>query len=693
MNNVFLEVKSHNSNIFKVKTSLNDIKPIFYNKNNEFELKDIIKIMNIENENYKNEFKNKYIKLNEEQCQKRYDIIIVIKKFIIENSINANIFYYIIHLFDLLIIKNNKHKLISSIEKIGLGALFISLKFFHGNRNSISNKKYKSLYNNRYFSMQEIAKIEFLCLKLIHYHLIRPNPIKYIEFFIINGVLYDSDLNANNKNNTNYQETFNHLYCLIFKNLDLIMSFSNEYIKYNPFYLSGFIIGFSRNILNMEKFPKQFTAFYDFTKINFNDIYNELISKFKNILSGVGFERCDKKVNCLNTIYIGNDIKELENQSLQHIKKNLNLFYNFELINNQTEQNLSSRKYNNTYYMNPFYNCKVSLKYKNIKKYKSNDVKKVENNNNNNNVQASNHAYHSKKSTIFQNCTSKVKNIYKFNPLLFETFANSSCNNIYKNKIQLVKAKASQMLKKQNDKKIIINKCSLLNKIKNNEIKNSENPPEKINIDNISKINTTDSSSNASTNLLSNKLGNKLVLENNNFCSNETKAKRKIIIENNNFNKVKIFKSRSSLYWQDNKKTNTNKENEKEEINQIQKQKEKKIQNNSNSIRKCDKVKNNDNIQKIFVNRKVNNINFITEYNNKNEEVKKIKVYDFKKRISQNIEEKLTENNEKIIKILNGNTSKLSRMASDFETSNNKRVHIRMFYKLKNSSLKNCLYS
>ncbi len=162
--------------IIKIKSLLMISSSIFYTKNKETYLTDIFKSImgNNEDKIYKEKFKHINIVLNEEQNQKRYDIIMVIKKFIIQNKINSYIFYYIIHLFDLLIIKNNKNKIFSSLEKLGLGALYICVKFFHENNSSssISNKKYKSLYNNRYYSMQEIAKIEMLCLKLINYNLI-----------------------------------------------------------------------------------------------------------------------------------------------------------------------------------------------------------------------------------------------------------------------------------------------------------------------------------------------------------------------------------------------------------------------------------------------------------------------------------------------------------------------------------------
>ena len=68
-------------------------------------------------------------------------------------------------------------------------------------------------------------------------------------------------------------------------------------------------------------------------------------------------------------------------------------------------------------------------------------------------------------------------------------------------------------------------------------------------------------------------------------------------------------------------------------------------------------------------------------------------IFSFKRKFTENIgkkinDEKFGKNNGKINQIINDNKSK-SKMANKFEDINNKRIHIRMFYKLKNSSLKN----
>ena len=65
--------------------------------------------------------------------------------------------------------------------------------------------------------------------------------------------------------------------------------------------MSCFIIGLSRNILNMEKYPKPFRKFFKLTISSFNEIYNELLKKFKNILNN---KNKDKRNNTKKIILL-----------------------------------------------------------------------------------------------------------------------------------------------------------------------------------------------------------------------------------------------------------------------------------------------------------------------------------------------------------------------------------------------------
>lgn len=716
MNNEQLKINKNISDSLNNKSLLTIIRTKCDKNNNDIDLKGVFKIMNINNGNeiYNEQFKHINIILNEEQSQKRYDIIMTIKKFIIENEINTNIFYYIIYIFDLLIIKNNKFKLISSFEKMGLGALFISIKFFHENNNnlSIGNKKYKSLYNNRYYSMHEIIKLEVLCLKLINYCLTRPSVINFIELLISKGILYDSDLNNNNIG-SNYNDTFNHLYFLIFKNLDFVVLYSNDYIKYNPFYLSCFIIGLSRNILNMEKYPKPFRKFFKLTISSFNEIYNELWQKFKNILNNKNKDkRNNTKKNYLASLYLKKHLKEVESQSFLHVKKNLNYYYNLEILNSEINQNLSCRKDNNAHNINPFLNRKISLKHDKQNTFENNGIKKI-NKNENKYIQYSSQPP-APLQRMLQNCSIKVKNLYKFNPSLFSEYLNSSTNN--NNINSLNKSKPSHCFKKSIDKIEFNGNNNLKENKDNNEMKKLENSRENKKDEKISNLHIY----NSSKKFIKNRTAIKFIFKDNenkdineNNYNNIKKEEKNLYKEENNLKKkYKFTKSKSSLNWifDKNKEKEIKKEKDKEEemkeINKNEKEEISKNENENEKIKKYNylvsirtsykkKKKNNCN-QNIHMNRinNINKYNIHTENDSKNEEEKNMNFFSFKRKYTEKIEKKINDeqynkNNGKINQIINDNKTKLSKMANKFEDINNKRINIRMFYKLKNSNLKN----
>jgi hypothetical protein len=187
--------------------------------------------------------------------------------------------------------------------------------------------------------MEEVTKIELLCLKLINYDLTEPSSINFIELFLEDGIIFKSSINSN-KNYTQNNDGLNSLKYTILINLENIMIYSNEYIKYNPFYLSCFVIEFSRNIFNLKMWPEIVCSTYDLLKINnYNEIYNELSSKYKSVLSNIKLNQKNKSINKKETIISRNN----NNNS------NLNLNLNFISFNEenkaQCHKYLSFRKY------------------------------------------------------------------------------------------------------------------------------------------------------------------------------------------------------------------------------------------------------------------------------------------------------------------------------------------------------------
>ena len=616
------------------------------------------------NKLYKNQFKFINIALSEEQNKKRYDIILSIKNFIMHNNINTNILYYIIYLFDILIIRNNKYKLFSAIEKIGLGALILSIKFYHENCNNsvIKNKKYKLLYQNRYYSMEEVTKIELFCLKLINYDLTEPSSINFIELFLGDGIIYKSDVN-NHKNHIENNDGINSLKYTILINLENIMIYSNEYIKYNPFYLSCFVIEFSRNIFNLKNWPEIVCSTYDLLKINnYNEIYNELTSKYKNVLSNIKLNQKNKNINKKETIMSRN------NNNNSNLNLNLNFISFNEENKTQCHKYLSYRKYDTSALLEAFSN-------KNKPMQQNIDTIKKKNN----------HSTKTRENIEIQN-NSKTKNtINKIYTCLFEHYIKSSIRN-HNNKSNQnsdIKHKASGFFKNTNNRII---KNNIAKKDENNKDANSASTRAMIGQGNKNKSEKNfyeyrriklDIKTNSFRRKLKNKVIESSTKEENKSELDNTSKKVELpeekIIKNNS--KYNCIKSISTKNYNNDNKINYNRY-EKEAL--TKRAKDRKI-SNLISIRKTYKTKQNNCSYNFLINKNRTNENV-----DKNKEETKEENSDVKVIYNNNITRKFIHRKHDSEIYENENNNVLSKEIYDLHILNNKKSHIRMFYKLKN---------
>ena len=616
------------------------------------------------NKLYKNQFKFINIALNEEQNKKRYDIIISIKNFIINNNISTNILYYIIYLLDILIIRNNKYKFFSALEKIGLGALILSIKFYHENctNSVIKNKKYKLLYHNRYYSMEEVTKIELLCLKLINYDLTEPSSINFIELFLGDGIIYKSDVN-NHKNHIENNDGLNSLKYTILINLENIMIYSNEYIKYNSFYLSCFVIEFSRNIFNLKKWPEIVCSTYDLLKINnYNEIYDELLSKYKNVLSNIKLNQKNKNINKKETIMSRN------NNNNSNLNLNLNFISFNEENKTQCHKYLSYRKYDTSALLEAFSN-------KNKPMQQNIDTIKKKNN----------HSTKTRENIDIQN-NSKTKNtINKIYTCLFEHYIKSSIRN-HNNKSNQnsdIKHKASGFFKNTNNRII---KNNIVKKDENNKDANSASTRAMIGQGNKNKSEKNfyeyrriklDIKTNSFRRKLKNKVIESSTKEENKSELDNTSKQVELPEEKTIKNNIKYncIKSISTKNYNNDNKINYNRY-EKEALNK--RAKDRKI-SNLISIRKTYKTKQNNCSYNFLINKNRTNENV-----DKNKEETKEENSDVKVIYNNNITRKFIHRKHDSEIYENENNNVLSKENNDLHIFNNKKSHIRMFYKLKN---------
>ena len=247
--------------------------------NKEINLRDVLNNMLMTtNRLYENfDYNQIDIKLDNEQFSKRTKIIKYIKDFIEKNIAYKNsvknkdiIFCEIIFIFDLLIIQNKKCKYLTPLEKLGLGALILVLKF-NKLHDKILIKKYKSIYNNKYMSLDEINKIEVLSLKMINYNIIQPNHIYYVDIIYKNFFLKP----------TNKEKNIDYIYKQIISIIKYIMTFSNNYIKFHPFYFASFIIKFCLEQNKIEEFQSKYINLFEINMREYRLFYLEFLRTFQ----------------------------------------------------------------------------------------------------------------------------------------------------------------------------------------------------------------------------------------------------------------------------------------------------------------------------------------------------------------------------------------------------------------------------
>ena len=352
-------IKSYLISSFSLKIKNNQKTNFFID--NEINLREILNnALKRTNTIYENFYYNQIdIKLEHEEISKRTKIIKYIKDFI-ETNIGFNkceVFCEIIFFFDLLIIQNKKCKNIISLEKLGLGALILVLKFHKLQRN-VFIKKYKSIFNDKYLSLDEINKIEVSSLKMLDYGITQPHPIYYIDLLYNNIFSSSNNLELNN----------DYIYKQIISTLKYIMTFSNNYIKFHPIYLALFIIKYCFEQNKSSDFHYNFILFFETNIRDYRSKYEEFINIFKNqliIAKSLLKQKYDikpKKIINKSLIYKKPTIVEFEYNKLGsitlsngfRIKKDKKLININNGDNNKTKNNSKTKllmnSMNNTYY-------------------------------------------------------------------------------------------------------------------------------------------------------------------------------------------------------------------------------------------------------------------------------------------------------------------------------------------------------
>ena len=93
----------------------------------------------------------------------------------------------------------------------------------------------------------------------------------FLEFFLINGIIFSTDFIKH--------DNFNKIYHQLEKILENIMEESNNYLKFNFFYLACSIVSYAREIFELKKWPFPLKKIFGVEYINFENEYNSLFIK------------------------------------------------------------------------------------------------------------------------------------------------------------------------------------------------------------------------------------------------------------------------------------------------------------------------------------------------------------------------------------------------------------------------------
>ena len=239
------------------------IKPINLIINNDINIKDLLK--NMMKIILSQDYNKYYISLTDKEIVLRKKYVLKFREFVYFLRLNSIIIFHSIFIFDILICLNKlkKNYLELNFSTMSLGAVILSIKFLT-NQNGFNYKKLKYYNSEIIYTFNDLFEIELKCLILLNYKLNFYNPYFFMEFLLLNGIVFNTD---NIK-----MEDSSKVYASSVNILEQMMIKSNEYVKYNPFLLSSGIVGYCRGKFNIEIWPE---FFYKIFGIKYKNINNE----------------------------------------------------------------------------------------------------------------------------------------------------------------------------------------------------------------------------------------------------------------------------------------------------------------------------------------------------------------------------------------------------------------------------------
>ena len=256
------------------------VKPSLYTMPKDIVFKDIFNnSINCSNDHIK---KFKLYNTNNNSDINRKYIFDKIKKFITINNINSKIFGKTIYLYDYLLFEkqrinknNKKYENFCSLPNLSIAIIsfILNFKFNYLENKMISLKSFVKYFEekNEKITFNDICEMEIVSLQLIDYNLTFLAPFSFMELFLINGIIFSDD-------NINGDLSFK-IYESVNETLENIMVTSNEYFKYNYFYLCCSTVMYVREKFKIVRWPKALEISFKVNYNNFSDIYNNFYAK------------------------------------------------------------------------------------------------------------------------------------------------------------------------------------------------------------------------------------------------------------------------------------------------------------------------------------------------------------------------------------------------------------------------------
>ena len=262
----------------------------------------------------------KIVNLKPNEQDNRSKIVYQIKNFIEKYNLNITSYFYTVYLMDQLLAK----KINLNIDKLGFGCLLLGTKFIEIDGKLPPMQSYLKYILNRRISLKEIIEIESICLKKLEYHLSFPQPINFLNIFLLNGIVFNTDENDTKKKSISCS-----IYMKPYDILSELISLNADYLKFHPLELACACIAFARESYKLSKWHFVFEKIFNVYESKFNDAYifvrNFNEKKKKIIAKNEQLRKERKTIENENIIYRNSSSTTIININAKRLVTNVNI--------------------------------------------------------------------------------------------------------------------------------------------------------------------------------------------------------------------------------------------------------------------------------------------------------------------------------------------------------------------------------